>query len=117
MRNELDPTGFRKAHEWEKKEFPSGRDFWDEQTNNLGYAYMERYGWEERSIVAPVGWDVHDNHQYACDDLSRRIAVESGQAIEHAPGIIEYKNPHVYYVVQEKHEARIGDRWNSEICH
>lgn len=60
--------------------------------------------------------DLKFHHGLRCDDLSRRIAVETGQAKEIAPGVIQLNKPHVYYVGSARHCAIVGDRWNPEIC-
>lgn len=77
---------------------------------------------EYRSVVGRELWDdAHQDlkfdHGLRCDDLSRRIAVETGQAKEIAPGVIQLKEPHIYYnEIGERHVAIVGDRWNPEIC-
>jgi hypothetical protein len=73
------------------------------------------------SVVGKELWieahqDIKFEHGLRCDDLSRQIAVETGQAREIAPGIIEYKRPHIYFVEGECHRAVIGDKWQAEIC-
>lgn len=93
------------------REFPSAKEFWDDSRNELQYTEVD---YVKKEFLP--NWSIHDNHQYACDKLSRQIAVETGQAKEHALGIIEYKKPHIYFVDGEKHEAKIGDKWNAEIC-
>lgn len=76
---------------------------------------------EYRSVVGRELWDeAHQDlkfyHGLRCDDLSRRIAVETGQAKEIAPGVIQLKQAHIYYVGGDRHAAIVGDRWNPEIC-
>ena len=89
----------------------TGKEFWDDARNELQISEVDYV----ENVDLP-DWPIHDMHKWRCDDLSRRIAVETGQAKEIATGIIQFKEPHVYYVGNERHSAIVGDRWKPEIC-
>ena len=88
------------------EDLKSGKEYFEEARIELGY---------EKNLLRNGGYPYRD-HALRFDNLSRQIAVMSGQAKEIAQGVIQYKTPHVYYVGDEKHTAVVGDRWNAEIC-
>ena|ERR1700736_1983415 len=93
------------------------KEFWNAAREQLGYT--EKNGWDktlwredgEESLCIREGI-----HNANCDDLSRQIAVMSNQAKEIHPGIIQFREPHVYYLGRESHVAIVGDKWKPEIC-
>lgn len=56
------------------KEFPSASEFWDEARNELQYTEVDYV----RNVHLP-DWSIHDHHEYACDALSRKMAIDTGQ--------------------------------------
>src|ERR1700692_3010079 len=101
------------------------KEFWNVAREQLGVT--EQYGYDEKSLLFEKGKpymgrettgedsiEVKLHCQF--DDLSRAIAIETGQAKEIHPGIIEFKQPHIYYLGRESHVAVVGDKWQPEIC-
>jgi hypothetical protein len=103
----------------------SGEEYWERARIELGYT--ERNDYDRKSLLfdggKPYGgrettgeYTMEVQHDCRCDELSRQIAVETGQATEVHPGIIQFKEPHIYYLGRESHVAVVGDRWKPEIC-
>ena len=72
----------------------SAKEFWDEARQKLGYTreygYDQELLWREGAACFPP----KDVHARKCEDLSRQIAIETGQAKDLGNGLIEFKYGH-----------------------
>src|SRR5271165_3932153 len=71
----------------------SAKQFWDEARRNLGYTREEGYREDILYRHEAVCCQPEEIHARKCEALSRRIAIETGQAKEMCPGMITFKHP------------------------
>jgi hypothetical protein len=87
MSSDISPSEYRSVAG--PPDLKSGREFWYRAQVELGRT--ESNGYDEKNLLfqSDLGQDeyaIKDNHDMACDDLSRQIAIETGQAKEISPG-------------------------------